>query len=88
MNIPSLAKIGRREMYDDILTIVIRFIGGGFTTALLRSRDGQRRDFFSKFFPLRFRRGKNRNTSNRFFIESKWKLPKNQKQKSAVVNPP
>ena len=47
MNVPSFAKIGRREIYDDILTIVIRFMGG--TTALLRSRDGQPEDLISKF---------------------------------------
>ena len=49
MNVQSFAKIGRREMYDDILTIVIKFMWG-FTTALLRSSDGQPEDFFSKFF--------------------------------------
>ena len=58
----------------------------GFTTAFLRSRDGQPKDFFSKFFPPRFRRGKN--TSNRFFIESKLKLPKKSKTKKCGSKPP
>ena len=48
MNVTSFVKIGRREMYDDILTIVIRFMGG--STTLLRSRDSQPEDFFSKIF--------------------------------------
>ncbi len=42
-------KIGQREMHVEILTIVIRFMGG-FTTACSRSRDGQPEDFFQKFF--------------------------------------
>ena len=44
-------------MYVEILTIVIRFMGG-FTTALLRSRDSQPGDFFSEKIPPGFRRGK------------------------------
>ena len=30
-NVPSFAKIRQREMYDDILTIVVRFMGGFHT---------------------------------------------------------
>ena len=53
----------------------------------LRSRDGQPEDF-SKTFPRRFRKGKKRITSNRFFIESKWKLPKKSKIKKRGSKPP
>ena len=64
-NIPSFSKIGQSEMYDDILTIVLRFIEvyyfWGHVTA---SR---------KIFPPRFMKGRNCNTYNRFFIESKRK---------------
>ena len=42
-------KIGQREMHVEILTIVIRFMGG-FPTAFSRSRDGQPEDFFQNFF--------------------------------------
>ena len=89
MNVPSFAKIGRREIYDDILTIVIRFMGRGFTIALLRSRDSQPEDFFFRnFFHQDLGEEKKRNTSNRFFIESKWKLPKKSKTKKCGSKPP
>ena len=73
-NGPSFAKIRQREIYDDILTPVIRFMGG-LLPNFLRHVTVSLKIFFH-FFPPRFRRGKKRNTSNRFFIESKWKLPK------------
>ena len=38
-----------REMHVEILTIVIRFMGG-FPTAFSRSRDGQPEVFFQKIF--------------------------------------
>ena len=62
-------------MYDDKISLVIRFMGGllpHFEVTI----------FFGKN-PPRFRRGKKRNTSNRFFIEPKWKVVKKSKIKSA-----
>ena len=69
------------------LTIVIRLMGG-VTTALLRSRDGQSDDFFFNFFHQDLGEKKMRNTSDRFFIESKWKLLKKSKTKRCDSKPP
>ena len=68
------------NVYDDILTVVIRFMGGLLPQIYRR--------FFFKLFPPRFGRGKKRNTSNSFFIETKWKLPKKPKTKKCGSKPP
>ena len=65
MNVPSFAKIGRKEMHDDILTIVIRFMGGYYRTFLFFC--------FFRWLPLGFYEKPIRSVTLFSFPKSWWK---------------